>query len=141
MQFLLQGPRLLVVEDLHWLDPTTMDMTRRLIAVAADHPLMVVVSARTGFDASVLDAPDLHRMQLRRLAGPEVAQLIASVAGELTLAPEVCEAIVARTDGVPAFIEELTRMLLDSDWLVEKDGQLSPVGRPRPTSRRRSRTR
>ena len=141
MQFLLQGPRLLVVEDLHWLDPTTMDMTRRMIGVAADHPMMVVVSARRGFDAGVLDAPDLHRIRLHPLARSEVEQMITSVAGDLTLAPEVCDAIVARTDGVPAFVEELTRMLLDSDWLVQQDGQLLPNGRFLPVSRRHSRTR
>lgn len=133
LQLLLQGPRLLVVEDLHWLDPTTMDMTQRLMLAASQQPMMVVVSARPGFDDSVLDGLELQRIDLQPLPREDALQMIASVAGARTLAPEVCDAIVGRTDGVPAFIEELTRMLLDSAWLVEKDGQLLPNG-PAPAN-------
>jgi class 3 adenylate cyclase/type II secretory pathway predicted ATPase ExeA len=127
MQFLLQGPRLLVIEDVHWLDPTTMDIARRLIQRAPDSSLLIVMSARSSFDLDSIGEP-LRRMRLGPLARGDVETMIRSVAEGRALAQEVVETIVERTDGVPAFIEELTRMLLASDWLVERDGRLLPNG-------------
>ncbi|MFK7887196.1 MAG: adenylate/guanylate cyclase domain-containing protein [Gammaproteobacteria bacterium] len=129
MQFLLQGPRLLVIEDVHWLDPTTMGMARRLIKHAPQSSLLVVVSARPGFDFQSLDS-ELERLRLGPLPRRDIESMIDSVTEGRALAPAVVTAIVQRTDGVPAFIEELTRMLLASDWLVERDGQLLPNGPP-----------
>lgn len=132
MQFLLQGPRLLVIEDVHWLDPTTMDIAGRLIQRASESSLLIVISARSSFDLDKVGEP-LRRLRLGPLARSDVETMIRSVADWRELAPVVVATIVERTDGVPAFVEELTRMLLASDWLVERDGRLAPSG-PAPDS-------
>ena len=134
MLFLLREPRLLVVEDVHWLDPTTLALTRGLIERAPGEALLVVVSARPGFDpATLAGASDrVSRIDLGPLPRADVDTMIRSVAGERALSSDVVDAIARRTDGVPAFVEELSRMLLSSDWLIEKDGELVPGG-PLPT--------
>ena len=128
MQIMLEGPRLLVVEDIHWLDPTTMALTQRLIQAASGDAMLVVLSARTGFDASTVTGPTIERVSLGPLPRADVATMIRSVADGRSVAPAVVDEIMARTDGVPAFVEELTRMLLSSDWLMEKDGQIVVIG-------------
>ncbi|MEM6639250.1 MAG: adenylate/guanylate cyclase domain-containing protein [Pseudomonadota bacterium] len=130
MDFLVREPRLLVVEDVHWLDPTTLSLTASMIERAVRESLLVVVSARPGFDIERLGAQAAPLIQLRLGPLPRDAahDMIRSVANEQRLDATVLDAIVERTDGVPAFVEELSRMLLASDWLVEKDGVLVPGG-------------
>ncbi|MFK8016928.1 MAG: adenylate/guanylate cyclase domain-containing protein [Gammaproteobacteria bacterium] len=128
MQFLLEGPRLLVVEDVHWLDPTTIALTHQLIERAPDHSMLVIISARSGFDTGELSCGATRRLRLGPLPRADVAQMIESVAGGRTLDVPVVDEIVRRTDGVPAFVEELTRMLLSSDWLIEQDDQIVANG-------------
>ncbi|MEO1575250.1 MAG: AAA family ATPase, partial [Pseudomonadota bacterium] len=130
MQFLLRDPRLLVIEDLHWLDPTTLALARGMIEQAPDKALLVVVSARPGFDLSRLvdDPSSVTHIRLGPLPRGDVDDMIRSVADDRRLADDVLDAIAERTDGVPAFVEELSRMLLGSDWLVARDGVLVPDG-------------
>lgn len=128
LQLLQLGPRLLVIEDLHWLDPTSLDLVRRLCAGVSRRALLVVLSARPPFDLATLEHPGLTELHLSALPRADVEQMIGSIAGGRTLDGAVRREIVGRTDGVPAFVEELTRMLLESDWLRERDGHLTPVG-------------
>jgi class 3 adenylate cyclase/tetratricopeptide (TPR) repeat protein len=108
------NPMLIVLEDAHWIDATTLEMMTRLADSIQRAPLLVVVSARPDFTPPWLSRPHATLITLGRLGRPECMQVVASVAAAHGLAAETVAAIVARTDGVPLFVEELTRSVMES---------------------------
>jgi class 3 adenylate cyclase/tetratricopeptide (TPR) repeat protein len=108
------NPMLIVLEDAHWIDATTLEMTTRLADSIARARLLVVVSARPDFTPSWLSRPHATLITLGRLGRPESMQVVASVAAAHGLAADTVAAIIARTDGVPLFVEELTRSVMES---------------------------
>ena len=107
-------PVLIVLEDAHWIDATTLELTTRLADGIARARLLVVVSARPDFTPSWLSRSHATLIALGRLGRPESMQVVASVAAAHGLAADTVAAIVARTDGVPLFVEELTRSVMES---------------------------
>ncbi|MFY9821882.1 MAG: AAA family ATPase [Thermoanaerobaculia bacterium] len=108
-------PLVLMIEDLHWLDPTTLAWLDRLIDQAASAPLLLLLTLRL-HTLETLWGPRTHltHITLTPLNGTEAERLIEGVAGEQTLPAAVQQQIVARTDGVPLFLEELTKAVLES---------------------------
>jgi predicted ATPase/class 3 adenylate cyclase len=121
-------PLLLIVEDLHWADPTTLDALGMLLGAVSDTPLMFVATARPEFLCPWAEHPDLHILNLQRLGEAEVQEMILSLSGGAPLPPEVMEALVERCEGVPLIVEELTKAVLASELLVMDDQQLSVRG-------------
>ncbi|MGP8120073.1 MAG: adenylate/guanylate cyclase domain-containing protein [Xanthobacteraceae bacterium] len=107
-------PVLIVLEDAHWIDATTIEMMTRLADSINRARLLVVVSARPDFTPPWLARPHATLITLGRLDRPECMQVVASVAAAHGLATDVIAAIVAKTDGVPLFVEELTRSVMES---------------------------
>jgi class 3 adenylate cyclase/tetratricopeptide (TPR) repeat protein len=107
-------PALVLLEDAHWIDATTLDMMARLADSIGRARLLVVVSARPDFTAPWLARPHATLITLGRLGRGECMQVVASVAAAHGLAADTIAAIVAKTDGVPLFIEELTRSVMES---------------------------
>src|SRR5436305_590410 len=108
-------PLVLLIEDLHWLDPTTLDCLDLLIDQMASSPLLLLLTLRL-HTLEALWRPRAHLSQitLTSLTGTEAERLIDRVAGAQDLPEEVRRQIVARTDGVPLFLEELTKAVLES---------------------------
>ena len=104
-------PLLLTVEDLHWADPSTLELLSLLAASIAGAPLMLLATART--DAPVPPGFET-RLDLTRLSSREATTLIAAVCGETVLPTAVVTTLIERADGVPLFIEELTRSVCES---------------------------
>jgi class 3 adenylate cyclase len=114
-------PVLFVLEDAHWADPTTRELLPILLSRVAGTQLMVVVTARS--DGLPAELGEEHTMlRLDRLEADAVGALADQVAGEVTLPDAVRRQIVDRTDGVPLFIEELTRNIIESGALEARDG-------------------
>jgi DNA-binding winged helix-turn-helix (wHTH) protein/tetratricopeptide (TPR) repeat protein len=113
------GPVLLVFEDLHWIDPTSLEFLSRLVEEASGLPLLVIATARPEFTPPWPNHWYVSTTALTRLARPDVETMIASVARGKALPAEVLDEIVTRTDGVPLFIEELTKTVLESGVLRE----------------------
>jgi TOMM system kinase/cyclase fusion protein len=115
LQLAERRPLVLAIEDLHWLDPTTLAWLDRLVSQAMTVPLFLVLTLRP-HTTEVLWAPSdsLTQISLEPLTGTEAETLIDRVAGERSLSPAIRHQIVARTDGVPLFVEELTRSVLES---------------------------
>jgi predicted ATPase len=114
---------MLVVEDAHWLDPTTSELLDRLVGHLPTARLMMVVASRPEF---VPPWSDRHRAETRtlsRLSDAETRQLIDQVAADRKLPGEVASTILSRTEGVPLFVEELTKTILES--AVADDGATS----------------
>jgi class 3 adenylate cyclase/energy-coupling factor transporter ATP-binding protein EcfA2 len=107
-------PMLLIAEDAHWIDATTLEMLTRISDSIAQARLLVVVTARPDFAPPWLARPHATLLTLSRLSRAECAALIAGVAAAHDLAPEIIASIVAKTDGVPLFAEELTKSVLES---------------------------
>lgn len=112
-------PSLLVFEDVHWADPTTIDILSRLIDGLAGVSLLAVITHRPEFDPPWTGRADLTVLELARLTPGQSAEMLARIVGGKALPPEVARQILARTDGVPLFVEELTRTVLESGGLVE----------------------
>jgi tetratricopeptide (TPR) repeat protein len=106
-------PVVMVVEDLHWLDPSTLDLQQVLAEQGATVPLMLLYTARPEFRAQWLARQHHTQITLGRLHDLDVRKMIAQVAARNALARESVDAVLERTGGVPLFIEELTRAVLE----------------------------
>jgi class 3 adenylate cyclase/tetratricopeptide (TPR) repeat protein len=106
-------PVLLVLEDAHWIDPTMLELMTRLADSLSHAHLLALVSARPDFAPPWLTRPQATLLTLNRLSRAECARLVANVAAAHAQA-ETVAAIVAKTDGVPLFVEELTKSVVES---------------------------
>lgn len=107
-------PVMIVVEDLHWADPTTVELLRRLVVRIRTVPVLLVMTARTEF-SSTFDA--VQRIDLGRLPPAPAVAIVANLTDQKPLPPAVVDAIIGSADGVPLFVEELTRALVESGRL------------------------
>ncbi|MBI1734181.1 MAG: AAA family ATPase [Candidatus Rokubacteria bacterium] len=126
-----EQPLLLVVEDLHWADPSTLELLALLVERVARTPALVVMTARPEFRALWPAAPHVSAIALGRLSGREVAEVVEHVAGDRALPAVLVAEIEAKTDGVPLYVEELTKMVVESGIVRETGGRLeliAPVG-------------
>ncbi len=116
-EFLRMGenaPVLIVLEDAHWIDATTLEMMMRLTDSISRARALAVVTARPDFAPPWLTRPQATLLTLGRLGRQECMQLAAGVAAAHGLSVETVAAIVAKTDGVPLFVEELTKSVMES---------------------------
>lgn len=107
-------PLLMIFEDIHWLDPTSLELLNMAIARTAGAPILLVATFRPGFSPSWRDEKHVTRIALAPLAPPDAAALVRRLAGDEKLRTEIVNEIVERTDGVPLFLEELTRAVRDA---------------------------
>jgi hypothetical protein len=115
-----QQPVLLIVEDLHWVDPSTLELLDLLIDQTPTFRLFVVLTCRPTFRHSWGLRTHLTPLMLNRLARDQVAQMVARIAGGKRLPSEVVHHIVSQTDGVPLFIEELTKAIRNPDCYARR---------------------
>ncbi|MFL5350731.1 MAG: protein kinase domain-containing protein [Hyalangium sp.] len=106
-------PVVVVVEDLHWADPSTLKLLGSLGARVEHARILGVLSARPEFRPPWPQRPSFHRLALERLSAENTLHLVKQVARGRTLPGEMVEQLVTRTDGIPLFVEEMTRVLLE----------------------------
>ncbi|MCY4389322.1 MAG: AAA family ATPase [Desulfurellaceae bacterium] len=125
-----ERPLLIVWEDLHWVDPSTLDLVQMLIERAAPLHLFVLLVFRSSeFTPPWPPRPPVHLLTLNRLERRPVEDLIAHVAQGQRLPQHLVEHIAAQTDGVPLFVEELTRTIIEAG-LPENGGGGAPSAIP-----------
>jgi class 3 adenylate cyclase/tetratricopeptide (TPR) repeat protein len=112
-------PVLLVIEDLHWVDPTTMDLIGMLIGQCSRDRIMLVLTFRPEFEPPWEAKGHVGRMILERLSAEEARDMIQRVTAGKRLPAELLLRLIATTDGIPLFVEEVTKMELESGSLVE----------------------
>lgn len=117
-----------LVEDAHWIDPTTRELVGLCLDRVRDLPVFTLITFRPEFVHAWGHMPHVTGLTLNRLARRQCTELIDSLCGGKPLPAEVFEQIVAKTDGVPLFIEELTKTVLESGLLVEREGSYALTG-------------
>jgi class 3 adenylate cyclase/DNA-binding winged helix-turn-helix (wHTH) protein/tetratricopeptide (TPR) repeat protein len=115
-----QRPVLFVVEDLHWIDPSTLELLTLFIDQAPKGRILTVLTARPEFHPPWGSPAHLTSLTLGHLPPAQVELMIDQVTGGKRLPAEVRQQVVAKTDGVPLFVEELTKMVLESGLLREQ---------------------
>ena len=117
-------PVVLAFEDLHWADPTSLDLMQTLAERGAQAPLFLVATTRPEFRPSWSLRPHHSVMSLAPLDRAEVARMVGEISARHALARDVVEGVNERTGGVPLFVEEVTRLLLERG--VEGGAQAIP---------------
>jgi class 3 adenylate cyclase/predicted ATPase len=106
-------PVLVVLEDAHWIDPTTLELIEQCLDAVATAPVLVLLTSRPDNQPEIAAHPHVTRLTLNRLGRAGVEAIVARLGGT-ALPRETIDAIIARTDGVPLFVEELTKAILET---------------------------
>jgi predicted ATPase len=131
-----QQPVLFVMEDLHWVDPSTLELLSLLVDQGPTARILTLFTFRPDFSPPWTRRAHLTQVTLNRLPRRQAAELTGRVAHGKALPAEVVAQVVAKTDGVPLFLEELTKMVLESGLLQEREeryelsGPLPPLAIP-----------
>jgi predicted ATPase/class 3 adenylate cyclase len=126
-----RSPVLIVLEDAHWLDPTSGELFDQLVQRLRFLPVLLVVTSRPEFSPTWTDLPYLTSIILERLQPLQAKSLIERVANGKALPPAVLDQILERTEGIPLFAEELTRAVLETG-LLRDDGDRYTLSGPLP---------
>jgi class 3 adenylate cyclase/predicted ATPase len=121
-------PLLEVFEDVHWADPSTLDLLGQLIEQAPTAPLLIVMTYRPEFAPPWPSRSHVRPLTLNRLERPQIEVLATRLAGGKSLPAEVVEHIVQKTDGVPLYVEEMTKAVLGSSVLRADGDHYSLTG-------------
>jgi predicted ATPase len=118
-----QHPVLAVWEDLHWADPSTLELLGLLLDQVPTARLLLVLTCRPEFRPSWAPRSYVTPLTLTRLGRPHVEEMVLRVTGGKPLPAEVVQQIVAKTDGIPLFVEELVKTILESGLVQEEAGR------------------
>jgi class 3 adenylate cyclase len=110
-----QSPVLMIFEDAHWADPSSLEVFGRLIDRINGLRVLLFVTSRPEFAAAWIGRPHVTALAIRRLAPSEAMALIERVAGNRPLAVNIRQDIVERADGIPLFVEEMTKAVLEAE--------------------------
>lgn len=121
------GPRAIVIDDLHVIDPSSVGLVDVVISRMADQPLLVLVSLRPGDLPAWIDRPDVRRIDLEGLGEPDTARLATLVADAAVDAADA-HTLHERTAGNPLFVGETVRAFLEDGTLERRDGRVTLVG-------------
>lgn len=115
-------PVCMIVEDIHWIDPSTLEWLTLLIQQAPTARLLLLLTFRPDFRAPWVVRPPVSHITLGRFGLTQVEAMIAQYTGGKTLPKDITDFLACQTDGVPLFIEEMTRMILLSGMLKDQGG-------------------
>jgi predicted ATPase len=122
---------LFVVEDAHWIDPTTAELIELVLDRLANCAALVLITARPNFELPLAAHPAVNKILLDRIEREAGEEIIDRIAERQALPREIVGEILDKADGVPLFIEELSRAVLESGRLKEADADHTSAGRIR----------
>ena len=126
-----QRPALMIVEDAHWVDPTSLEVFGRTVDQIKTLPVLLIVTFRPEFDAPWAGRSHVTSLALNRLGEREAAAIIARIVGNKDLPADVTAEIVERTDGIPLFVEEMTKAVLEAG--SEDEARQTAAAMPSPS--------
>ena len=135
-----QNPVLMIFEDAHWTDPTSLEAFGRMVDRIAGLRALLIVTFRPEFEAPWIGRPHVTALTINRLAQREIDAMIDRVAGNKLLPASIRQDIVERTDGIPLFVEEMTKAVLEAEGEGEarrtvSGGSVPGAGGPRKLAR------
>ncbi|HMF20778.1 MAG TPA: adenylate/guanylate cyclase domain-containing protein [Pseudolabrys sp.] len=122
-QLAARQPVLMIFEDVHWIDPTSLELLAHTVERLPGLRVLLLMTARSEFTPPWPGHAHVSTLPLTRLSRHDGAALVERVTGGRTLPEEVLKQILVRTDGVPLFVEELTKAIIESGQLKERGGQ------------------
>ena len=121
-------PVLMVWEDVHWIDPTSRELLDLTVNRVPALPVLLIVTYRPEFTAPWVGRSHVALLSLNRLPPRQRAEMIAHMTGGKALPKEIADQIIDRTDGVPLFIEELTKTVVESGVLTDLGDHFTVAG-------------
>ena len=109
------SPVLMIFEDAHWTDPTSLELLARVVDLAVSLRLLILFTFRPEFSPPWIGRPHVTALTLNRLARRDIESLIEGVVGDRLLRAAIRQDIIQRTDGIPLFVEEMTKAVLDAE--------------------------
>jgi predicted ATPase len=109
------NPVLMIFEDAHWTDPTSLEVLGRTVDRVKTLPVLLIVTFRPEFDAPWIGRPHVTALTVNRLSEREVGAMIDRVVGNKLLPVSIRHDIIERTDGIPLFVEEMTKAVLEAE--------------------------
>ncbi|NOD36203.1 MULTISPECIES: adenylate/guanylate cyclase domain-containing protein [unclassified Ruegeria] len=121
-------PLLVLFEDAHWIDPTTKLMLDLVVERLADAPVLMVMSYRTGFDPGWTFTSNLTHVDLKQLGFEQIKEIVDGVANGRPVPKAAYDVIAARSNGVPLYVEEVTKDLIETNFLIDGTDTLAAGG-------------
>jgi class 3 adenylate cyclase/predicted ATPase len=125
------SPVLMILEDTHWADPTSLELFGRIVTRIPTLRVLLIVTFRPEFDPPWIGQPHVMAMTINRLSQRDVDAMIDRIVGNKRLPPSIRQDIVERTDGIPLFVEEMTKAVLEAE--SEGAAQRTVAAAPSPT--------
>ena len=125
-----QNPLLMIFEDAHWADPTSLELFSRIVDKIPTLRVLLIVTFRPEFDPPWIGRPHVTALTLNRLAERETSAIISHLVGNKSLPPSIRQDIIERTDGIPLFVEEMTKAVLEAG--SEDEARHTAAGMPSP---------
>jgi class 3 adenylate cyclase/predicted ATPase len=124
----LRQPVLMLFEDVHWSDPTSLELLDLIVDRVSALRVLLIVTFRPEFNSSWTGRPHVTSLGLNRLAPRQRAEMITGVTGGKALPKEITDQIIDRTDGVPLFVEELTKAVVERGMLADAGNRYTATG-------------
>ena len=105
----------MIFEDAHWTDPTSLEAFGRAVDRIATLPVLLIVTFRPEFEPPWIGRPHVTALTINRLGEREVGAMIDRVVGDKSLPANIRQDIIERTDGIPLFVEEITKAVLEAE--------------------------
>lgn len=112
---------LFAIEDLHWADPSTLELLDRLIEPISKSKVLCLLTHRPAFTYNWRESTSVSHLELQELSHTDSELIITNAAKGRRLPAEVVRYIREKTDGIPLFLEELTLMMIENEWLIERE--------------------
>jgi class 3 adenylate cyclase/predicted ATPase len=125
-----QKPVLMIFEDAHWADPTSLESFGRVVDRIQTLRLLLLVTLRPEFDAPWVGRPHVAALLINRLAEHEAGAMIDRIVGNMLLSASIRQDIIERTDGIPLFVEEMTKAVLEGGSETAAERALAAVPSP-----------
>jgi class 3 adenylate cyclase/predicted ATPase len=124
------NPVLMIFEDVHWIDPTSLEVLGRTVDRLRTLGVLLIVTYRPEFEPPWIGRSDVTALNLNRLGEREIAALIDRVTGNKSLHESIRQDIIERTDGIPLFVEEMTRAVLEAEGDTPRIAAAVPPSTP-----------
>ena len=121
------NPVLMIFEDVHWIDPTSLEVLGRTVERLRTLGVLLIVTYRPEFEPPWIGRPYVTALSLNRLGEREIAAMIDRVTGNKSLSHDIRQDIVERTDGIPLFVEEMTKAVLEAAGEQAKERAVAAI--------------